>query len=93
MARERYFSTVEYLDRFGRANRQLEVFSNKGKMPNIGDLIEAFSQVGLDVEIKDFITMTFKPKDPTKTHVISLKVIRTIRDYSYKPTLNKEAII
>ncbi|MCD1258428.1 hypothetical protein B5M42_006185 [Paenibacillus athensensis] len=81
--KDRYFSTVETTDRFGTKNREFLIYSDKGKKPTIGDFVDAFMQTGLDVEIKDFVSMMFKPKDPTTTPIISLRVIRTIRDYSY----------
>jgi hypothetical protein len=94
MSKERYFSTVEYTDRFGKVNKQFMIFSDKGKMPTIGDFVESFRHSGFEVEIKDFVTMTFKPKDPTTTNIISLRVIRTIRDYSYYPnSANKQISI
>jgi hypothetical protein len=82
MKQERYHSTVEYTDRFGTVNREFTIYTEIGKEPTIGDFTEAFRKSGFDVEINDFISMTFRTKDPDDTHVVSLKVMKTFRDYS-----------
>ena len=87
--KERYASTVEYVDRYGKANKEVMVYSEFGKRPTIGDLIDAFKEIGLDVELKDFINMIFKPVDPVSTHVISLRIIRTLKDFTYSYSANR----
>ncbi|UJF35007.1 hypothetical protein [Paenibacillus hexagrammi] len=87
MLKDRYYSTVEYTDRFGANNREFLIYCPKGQKPTIGDFLEAFQEAGYDMEIKDYVTMTFKPKDTTTTNLISLRIIRTIRDYSYTPLI------
>jgi hypothetical protein len=82
MKQERYHSTVEYTDRLGTVNREFTIYSKIGKEPTIGDFTEAFRKSGFDVEINDFITMTFRPKDPNDNQLVSLKVLKTFRDYS-----------
>jgi hypothetical protein len=86
---ERYFSTVEFTDRYGTVNKEFHIYSEHGKQPTIGDFTIAFKKSGFEVEIKDFINMTFKPKDPSTANVISLKVIRTFRDFTYSPSTLK----
>lgn len=81
--KDRYVSTIEYTDRYGRANKELLVYTKFGKKPTIGDFIETFKENGLEVELKDFINMIFRPIDPTKTPVISLRIIRTLKDFTY----------
>lgn len=84
--KERYFSTVEYVDRYGKANRQYPVYGKAGTKLTIGDFIQAFRESGLEVEIVDFGTMTFKPTNAAQSSLISLRVIRTLKDYTYKPS-------
>ncbi|GGF90347.1 hypothetical protein [Paenibacillus abyssi] len=81
--KERYYSTVEYTDRYGKANKGFEIYSELGKKPTIGDYVDAFKQSGFDVDITDFLNMTFKPKDPANSSFISLRVLRTFKDYTY----------
>ncbi|MEF3302878.1 hypothetical protein [Paenibacillus sp. GYB003] len=85
MLKERYYSTVEYVDRYGKTNKEMHIYCEVGKKPTVGDFIEAFQKAGLDVELKDFIDLTFKPKHPPSTSVISVRVLRTVKDHSFKP--------
>ncbi|MBD2847745.1 hypothetical protein IDH44_21340 [Paenibacillus sp. IB182496] len=80
--KERYYSTVEYTDRFGKANRRFEIYADEGAKPTIGDYVDAFARSGMDVQITDFLDMIFKPTDPAISPLISLRVIRTLKDYS-----------
>ena len=83
--KERYISTIEFVDVYGKANKELFVECEYGFRPRVGDFVHAFKQEkGLEVELKDFINMTFVPIDRTKTSVISMRVIRTLKDFTYK---------
>ncbi|TNJ62726.1 hypothetical protein FE784_29225 [Paenibacillus hemerocallicola] len=86
MLKERYYSTVEYADRYGKTNKELHLYCEIGKKPTIGDFIEAFQKIGLDLELNDFVNLTFKPRRPLASTVISVKVLRTIKDHTYRPT-------
>jgi hypothetical protein len=81
LLKERYFSTVEYTDRYGKTMKELVVFSEIGKKPTIGDFIQAFKESGIDVELYDFINMIFKPSGPDQSPIISIRVVRTMRDF------------
>ncbi|PYI52985.1 hypothetical protein [Paenibacillus flagellatus] len=85
MLKERYYSTVEFMDRFGKANREMAIYCEVGKKPTIGDFIEAFKKSGLDMELSDFANLTFKPRRPSEAPVLSLRVIRTMKDHTFKP--------
>ncbi|RKN82124.1 hypothetical protein [Paenibacillus ginsengarvi] len=85
MLKERYYSTVEYVDRYGKKSKEMHIYCELGKKPTIGDFIEAFKQEGLDVEISDFINLTFKPKNPQTAPIIMVKVLRTTKDHTFKP--------
>ena len=87
--KERYASTVEYVDRYGKAIKELMVYTEFGKKPTIGDFIEAFKNQGLEVELRDFTNMIFKPIDPVSTPVISLRIIRTLKDFTYSYSANR----
>jgi hypothetical protein len=77
--KERYYATFEYVDRYGNEIKELEIFSELGKAPSIGDYLEAFQKQGHSMEIKDFTRMTFKPTDPHNTPVISFRVVRAFK--------------
>jgi hypothetical protein len=85
MLKERYYSTLEYADRYGKAIKELHIYCEIGKKPTVGDFIEAFQKIGLDLELNDFVNLTFKPKRPHATSLISVKVIRTVKDHTFKP--------
>lgn len=80
---EKYYSTVEYTDRYGKVNRQFELYCESGKKPTIGDFLEAFRKAGLEMDITDFREMIFRPKHPATSEVISIRVMRTFRCYEY----------
>jgi hypothetical protein len=77
MIKKLYYSNVEYVDRFGKSNREFQVYCDPDRKPNIGDFLETFKKAGYDMELTDFSNLTFKPKDPVTTPVISLRIIRT----------------
>ena len=81
--KERYYSTIEFVDRYGKANKEVAVYTELGKRPTVGDFIEAFRSNGLDVELKDFVSMVFKPVNPSTSPIISLRIIRTLKDHTY----------
>jgi hypothetical protein len=83
--KQRYYTTVEFIDRYGKANRELSVYCDLGQKPTIGDFLEAFRCAGMEMDITDFARMIFKPKDPARSPIISLRVIRTYQDYLHKP--------
>jgi hypothetical protein len=89
--KERFISTVEFIDRYGRANKEVKVYTNYGKKPTIGDFINAFKDQGLEVELKDITNtnMIFRPIDPVTTPVISLRIIRTLKDFTYSYSATK----
>ncbi|CAM4325374.1 hypothetical protein [Paenibacillus tarimensis] len=91
--KERFYTTVEYTDRYGRTIKEFTVYAESGKKPTIGDFTEAFHKAGLDVDISDFISMTFKPRQPQNTPLKSLRVIRTLHDYTYNSNKTNTAII
>ncbi|HUC90485.1 MAG TPA: hypothetical protein VMS09_00490 [Paenibacillus sp.] len=74
-----YQSVVEYIDKYGQSNKEIRITCEPGKRPTIGDFIGAFRQWGLEMELSDLTTMTFKPKNPMSTTVISLRIIRTVQ--------------
>ncbi|TYP79467.1 hypothetical protein [Paenibacillus methanolicus] len=81
--KERFYATVECAERYGTANKQFELYCEFGKMPSIGDYVEAFRRKGHELEITDFITMTFKPVNPSQSPVIAYRVIRALKDHSF----------
>jgi hypothetical protein len=83
LLKEKYYSTIEYIDRYGKANKELIVYSELGKKPTIGDFIQSLNELGLYMEIKDFINLIFKPIDPANSSVVSIRIIRTIKDHTY----------
>lgn len=85
MLKERYYSTVEYFDRFGKVSKQIDIYCELGKKPTVGDFVEAFKNSGHEVELTDFLNLTFKPRQPLATSVTSIKVVRTIKDHTFKP--------
>ena len=74
----RYQAVLEQVDRFGRKMRDITLECEPGKKPTIGDFVEAFRREGMELEITDFPSMTFKPVDPIQSSVISLRVVRTV---------------
>ena len=44
--KERYYSTIEFVDRYGKANKEVTVYTDLGKRPTVGDFIEAFRSNG-----------------------------------------------
>lgn len=86
MLKERYYSTVEYADRYGKANKELHIYCELGKKPTVGDFIEAFRKIGLDMELSDFVNLIFKPRRPHASPIISVKVLRTAKDHTFKPS-------
>ncbi|PZD95804.1 hypothetical protein DNH61_10135 [Paenibacillus sambharensis] len=91
--RERYYTTVEHIDRYGRTIKEFTVYAELGKKPTIGDFTEAFRKAGLDVDISDFISMTFKPRKPENTPLKSLRIIRTLHDHTYNSSKSTKAIV
>ncbi|RUT35619.1 hypothetical protein EJP77_00940 [Paenibacillus zeisoli] len=89
--KDRYYVTVEIQDRLGKGRKELEVFSEMGKLPAISDYLDCFRKEGHNMEIKDFIEMMFRPLNPAQSSVISLKVIRALKDQSYH-TNNSERL-
>ena len=74
----RYQAVLEQWDRYGRKVRDITLECDSNRGPTVGDFIEAFRREGLDVQITDFVDMTFKPVDPASSPVISLRIVRTV---------------
>lgn len=74
----RYQAVLEEWDRYGRKMRDITLECEVGKRPTIGDFIEAFRREGLELQITDFASMTFKPVDPVTSPIISLRIVRTV---------------
>jgi len=74
----RYQAILEQWDRYGRKMRDIMLECEPGKRPTIGDFIEAFRREGLEVQLTDFTSMTFKPVDPVASPIISLRIVRTV---------------
>ncbi|WP_433942967.1 hypothetical protein [Paenibacillus sp. SN-8-1] len=87
--KDRYYVTVEIQDRINKVRKELEVFSEVGKLPVISDYLESFKKEGHLMEIKDFIEMKFRPTNPAESPVISIKVIRAMKDHSYHSNLTQ----
>jgi ribosomal protein S12 methylthiotransferase accessory factor YcaO len=78
MEAARYQAVLEQVDRYGRKMRDITLECQPGKKPTIADFVEAFRREGLELELTDFPSMTFKPVDPVNSPVISLRVVRTV---------------
>ncbi|MDF2723812.1 MAG: hypothetical protein K0Q59_3487 [Paenibacillus sp.] len=89
MLMERYYSTAEYTDRHGKTNKEMHIYCELGKKPTIGNFIETFHRMGIEVELSDFINLIFKPKSPFTTSVTSIRILRTVKDHTYKPTASE----
>lgn len=81
--KDRYYVTVEVQDRVDKVRKELEVFSEMGKLPAISDYLDSFQKEGHLMEIKDFIEMMFRPLNQAQSSVVSIKVIRAMKDHSY----------
>lgn len=89
MLKERYYSTVEYTDRFGKTNKEMHIYCDLGNKPTIGDFIDAFREQGIDVELSDFINLIFKPKKTLASTIISVKIMRTVKDHTFRPVASE----
>jgi hypothetical protein len=58
--------------------RDITLECEPGKRPTIGDFLDAFKREGLELQLTDFTSMTFKPVDPVASPVISLRIVRTV---------------
>lgn len=78
----KYIAVVEYYDRLTKTFSEIPFSCEEGKNPSIGDFIKIFQEQGLEMEIKDFETMTFQPIDKTSTDIVYARVTRAFKDYS-----------
>ncbi|MDB5055362.1 MAG: hypothetical protein JWM44_3412 [Bacilli bacterium] len=84
--KDKFISLVEYINRVKSSNKELMVYCEAGKNPCIGDFVDAFKEQDLDMELKDFISMTFTAKNLFSTDIISARIIKTSKDFTYRDT-------
>lgn len=84
---DRYFVTIEAIGYFGVKNEQLPLLVEKGKLPTVGGYTRLIKeQYKEDVELINITPqMEFRVRMPQPKGVRLFKVLRMMRDFTYKP--------
>jgi len=86
MNKDKFISVIETTtDNNAKISKEMKVYCDIGKTPSVGNFVEAIlNELGIEVEINNFITMTFVPVDRFSTEINSIRIVRTYRDVSFE---------